>query len=298
MDRPNNAATISPTTRISPTEPSAAGAGGGRPSLESQRLLQKKRSNAGAGGVRGASQPFPLSGGVQTTITAAGHNNNHHHHNHHHHQQQQQQQQQRSGGGSSGTRKGSLRDAVRKLFGRQRHSSKDPPHSSTTGSPRHGYHASEPLTLPPHLEERSAPPMAAAAAAVIPHRTLSAPLHQQQPQQLPRTRSPYAVEFPQSSRLKPLDLGNPFTAPGSSLRRRKTLPEGRDTPDEEDDDRLGAAVVVNPKRRSRSAGDMKAAVGERNRSEEIRFWRESLSPPPPLAPPTSLSADGRGGSIL
>lgn len=253
-------------------------------------MLQKKRSNAGAGGVRGASQPIPLSRGVQTTtITAAGQNSNSNNNNGNH----------RGGGGGGGVRKGSLRNAVRKLFGRQRRSSKEIPssssspfrHTTTTSPPRHGYHASEPLNLTPHPEERSAP---TTTAAVIPHRTLSAPLHQQQQPLLPRTRSPYAVEFPQSSRLKPLDLGNPFTAPGSSLRRRKTLPEGRDTPEEEEEDGVGTAVLVNPKRRSRSAGDLKAVMGQRKRSEEIRFWRESVSPPPP-PPPAPLPV---GGAVL
>ena len=126
----------------------------------------------------------------------------------------------------------------------------------------------------------------------------------------PKIRSPYAVEFPKSARLKPLEISSPFAAPSVALRRRKTLPSiliagddavaiaaaakrselppmparssaeiVRQAPPPE----IGLAISsVKEKRRSKSAAGMRtredsgvASEPERKRSEEIRFWRES-----------------------
>jgi hypothetical protein len=145
----------------------------------------------------------------------------------------------------------------------------------------------------------------------MPQRALSTPLHIDMPPiRSPKVRSPYAVEFPKSARLKPLDISSPFDAPGGPLRRRKTLPSLliggddavaiaaaskrselppmparssaeiiRQTPTS----KIGLAISsVKDKRRSRSAAGMRtredSAVASdhgRKRSEEIRFWRES-----------------------
>lgn len=144
-----------------------------------------------------------------------------------------------------------------------------------------------------------------------PQRALSTPLHIEiTPVRSPKVRSPNAVEFPKSARLKPLDIRSPFDAPGAPLRRRKTLPSMlivgdeavavaantkrselppmparssaeiiRQTPTSE----IGLAISsVKDKRRSRSAAGMRtredsgvASEPERKRSDEIRYWRES-----------------------
>lgn len=125
----------------------------------------------------------------------------------------------------------------------------------------------------------------------------------------PKLRSPYAVEFPNSAMLKPLEISSPFDAPVVSLRRRKTLPSiliavadataitmAADKPNrpliparssgeifrQSSDSEIGIAIsAVREKRRSRSAGGMRtrdsvvASGPARKRSEEIRFWRES-----------------------
>lgn len=147
------------------------------------------------------------------------------------------------------------------------------------------------------------------APSVIPHRTLSAPLQFIGPPALRRTRSPYAVEFPQSARLKPLDLGNPFCKHPHGPKRRVTLPSlvvadgeaatlatlvgspeprvgttsldiAREAPEQE----IGLAVtspLYNPKRRSRSTNDLREMIAathpQRKRSQEIRYWRESVT---------------------
>lgn len=208
----------------------------------------------------------------------------------------------------AGQRKGSLRNAVRKLFGRRPKDTGELPPTRTT-PPRHQYHKSEPPTLPPHSENPEYEP---SGRDLAPQRILSAPLQPLQfdfPPSLQRVRSPFAVEFPQSARLKPLNLGSPFDAPGSQLRRRKTLPSILIAGDEADaiassirsggappvparpsDDlfretptpEIGMAIsgIRNPKRRSRSVGDLKETSlihpAERKRSEEIRFWKESF----------------------
>jgi hypothetical protein len=145
----------------------------------------------------------------------------------------------------------------------------------------------------------------------VPQRALSTPLHIDMPTiRSPKLRSPYAVEFPKSARLKPLDISSPFDAPGGPLRRCKTLPSLliggddaaaiaaaakrselppmparssaeiiRQPPTAE----IGLAISsVKDKRRSRSTAGMRtredsgvASEPGRKRSEEISFWRES-----------------------
>lgn len=248
-----------------------------RPSYEARTpqtppRLQKKRSNAGARTTRQA-QPGPQSANPQRDSADA-------------------REDQKA-------RKGSLRNAVRRLFGRR---SRDAEQQTLQVSPpRHGYHRSE-----PHTTLASQPELAedAGQGDTFVRRTISTPMVPVEMLPSPavqRIRSPYAVEFPQSAKLKPLNLGNPYTAPGSQLRRRKTLPSiliggpeaaavaaavspnaappvpGRD------DGEIGRAVsTVGEKRRSRSASDLKQVQSEssapRKRSDEIRYWRESFQP--------------------
>ena len=203
-------------------------------------------------------------------------------------------------GDATKQRKGSIRNAVRRLFSRRSREPEPPPAQTTP--PRHGYHRSEPNAYAPPPQV----PEGIAEEEEFVQRTLSAPIVEV-PSIAQRTRSPYAVEFPQSSRLKPLNLSDPFYAPGSQLRRRKTLPSVLVT--ETDSDairesietqeapaapenieyndtvpyRIGTAVSTSKseKRRSRSLGDLKGsevetANGPRKRSEEMRFWRESM----------------------
>lgn len=200
-------------------------------------------------------------------------------------------------------RKGSLRNAVRRIFGR-RSKEVEPPPALRASPMRHGHHKSEPPVLAPTKipEERYQ------QEEHIPHRTLSAPLHAMPAASFERNRSPYAVEFPHSARLKPLALENPFTAPGSQLRRRKTLPSilipendasqiaasVNDAPEpppvpsleanrdiSTPDPRPVVGSIRSVKRKSRSAGDLKGAAcveqsTSMQKSEELRFWRESF----------------------
>lgn len=209
--------------------------------------------------------------------------------------------------GESKVRKGSLRNAVRKIFtGRRANRDSD---VSTAPDPLiSAFRRPQPQSVSETLFIRrgSAGRGASSSNGGIAHqRIASAPA----PLNLRSTRSPYAVEFPQSARLKPLDLGNPFDAPGSQLRRRKTLPSihipdndavipstsvnssagvppvpslttaSRDTPTP---DAIAAAIKIG-RRKSRSADDLKGAARAatllRNRSDEIRYWRESFPPP-------------------
>ncbi|RMY30708.1 hypothetical protein D0865_15185 [Hortaea werneckii] len=257
-----------------------------RQSLDSQRLrLRKKRSYNNAG-VRNASQPLPATAWPQNTSI-------------------------REPGDNERARRGTLRNVVRRIFGRR--SKEFDPHTPIRASPpRHGYHRSEPpaLSLPkntnPHVSEHD---------STIPHRTLSAPVqHLIPPPNLNRQRSPYAVEFPHSARLKPLNLANPFTAPGSQLRRRKTLPslfvpdtnevppqtadDAQGSPDRNRSSHLGSGrdpisparrgsgthgtTPRNSKRKSRSVGDLKffqrgdEQSSPRKRNEDLRIWRDSI----------------------
>jgi len=208
----------------------------------------------------------------------------------------------------AGQRKGSIRNVVRKIFGRSRSSRLVTPTQQHATSPRHAYHRSEPHGLPTPQEAAGDDQE---EEIHVPQRALSTPLHIDIPTiRSPKARSPYAVEFPKSARLKPLDLSSPFDAPGASLRRRKTLPSIliagddavaitaaakrselppmpvrssaeliRQPPTSE----IGLAISsVKDKRRSRSAAGMRiredsgvASESGRKRSEEIRFWRES-----------------------
>ncbi|KAK4897832.1 hypothetical protein LTR27_004604 [Elasticomyces elasticus] len=236
-----------------------------RESTESQGpRLQKKRSYPG---VRNASQPLPRA--------------------------------YEQGGDGEQARKGSLRDVMRRIFGRR--SKEVSPQPVQRSPPRHQYHRSEPAasSLVPQVEEAKPDP----DDEYIPHRTLSAPLQQLPSPSFQRVRSPYAVEFPKTARLKPLPLGDPFYAPGSQLRRRKTLPtlvttddkadtivsspddpavpsfeEPRDSPTPGLLSRISTSKSA--KRRSRSADDLRHATAEasppRKRSDEIRYWRDSF----------------------
>ncbi|KAK3672457.1 hypothetical protein LTR78_007764 [Recurvomyces mirabilis] len=242
----------------------------GRASTESQRIVRKRSTL----GVRNASQPLPSS---RTTLQAQHHG--------------------AAYVDGSQARKSSLRNVVRKIFGRR---SKEIPAVQQKSPPRHAYHRSEPSALVPHVEEADNGPDDMAVA----QRTFSVPLQSPPSPGLHRTRSPYAVEFPHSARLKPLNLGDPYYAPGSQLRRRKTMPSVLLT--EEDDPDLTSppkdpavpafevtrdAPVPEPargstsrsmKRRSRSADDLRQSLADRQeypprkRSDEIRFWRESF----------------------
>lgn len=199
-------------------------------------------------------------------------------------------------------RKGSIRNAIRRVFGRKsREPEPEPEPAAVQGSPsQHGYHRSEPTGMAPQqgvthddnedddlIQRTFSVPVAPIATSVQ------------------RARSPYAVEFPQSSRLKPINLGSPFMAPGSTLRRRKTLPsllisgseaaavreavQSQDEPrgasiEEAQAGEIGMALGgtdTSERRKSRSADDLRLGhVGgsrlSRKRSEEIQFWRESI----------------------
>jgi len=139
------------------------------------------------------------------------------------------------------------------------------------------------------------------------HRAVSSPLQLDEIPPFLKLRSPNAVEFPQSARLKPLDLGNPFhkQLPPQALKRRVTLPslllddleaatlgaasqvrsidEWPAVPclPQHDPSNIGIALTSagsNPKRRSRSADDPRVSrtlQARRDRNEEIDYWRKS-----------------------
>lgn len=216
-----------------------------------------------------------------------------------------------SGGFGDGTRarKGSIRNAVRKIFGRRSRDSipqapatSHPPPAATS---RHTYHKSEPTALSPQPEL----PEPQADEEIV-HRVLSDPYQSRRTPSMSRTGSPYAVQFPNSVRLKPMDLGNPFMAGSSQLRRRKTLPsilvDGREgaaaaadesgepqpvedvasyenTRDPPAIPQRTASSVKKSRRKSKSVDDLPATAGvqqasPRKRSDEIRYWRESFQP--------------------
>ncbi|PSK35911.1 Oxysterol-binding 1 [Elsinoe australis] len=215
-------------------------------------------------------------------------------------------------------RKGSLRNVVRKIFGRKP-KVEDEEVKTTPAKPpsRHGYTTSDPGVLRPIPEQAPAAPQTTTSALssnppqrAVPQRTLSAPLKLLDPPELRRARSPYAVEFPQSSRLKPLDLGNPFHKEQKEPKRRATLPslimdekeaavlakaiQARSedyNPDDYagtrnpyDDAEIGLAVTTPTRkqnRRSRSADDLRRMAYSlqpvRKRTEEIKYWRQSTA---------------------
>ncbi|GAB1732520.1 hypothetical protein NU195Hw_g6155t1 [Hortaea werneckii] len=259
----------------------------GRQSFDSQRLRLRKKRSYNNTGVRNASQPLPASPWPQNTNT-------------------------RDSGDNERARRGTLRNVVRRIFGRRskEFDSQPPVHTSP---PRHGYHRSEPPALSiPKTQDTPA----SAGDSTFPHRTLSAPVHHVIPQpNLERQRSPYAVEFPHSARLKPLTLANPFTAPGSQLRRRKTLPslfipDNEAPPPQTADDARRSPDPHHPateqapispgrresrthgttttprtsKRKSRSVGDLKffqrgvveQPTSPRKKNDELRIWRDSI----------------------
>ncbi|PNS16367.1 Oxysterol-binding 1 [Sphaceloma murrayae] len=215
---------------------------------------------------------------------------------------------------SKTNRKGSLRNAVRKLFGKKAKAAEEEVKTSPAKPPsRHGYTTSDPGALRP-IPEQTTTPSAQGLSSPLnshpPQRTLSAPLKLLDPPELRRARSPYAVEFPQSSRLKPLDLGNPFHRDQKEPKRRATLPslimDEREAavlakaiqvrsedynPDQfsgtmhpYDDSEIGLAVSTPTRkqhRRSRSADDLRRMAYSlqpvRERNEEIKYWRQSTA---------------------
>lgn len=210
-----------------------------------------------------------------------------------------------SGGqGDAGrTRRGSIRHAVRKIFGR---SSRDvtTPRSPYVSAPvfapvsRHVYHKSEPTAALPHqhVPELPQPPQ---DDDVVPQTILTTQIRA-------KTSSPYAVSFPKSVMLKPMNLGNPFVHDPGQMKRRKTMPstglsvrdavdaaasvpvpdisEGDAAPLVDDDRHTRRAVsqIKKARRKSRSTDDLVAFGAEpsphRKRSDEIRYWRESFQP--------------------
>lgn len=117
-----------------------------------------------------------------------------------------------------------------------------------------------------------------------------------------RVRSPYAVQFPHSARLKPLDLGNPFYNQQHAPKRRASLPSvvlgeleaaavaaliGKEKPrGAPEQPAVDAGVVLtglnsNPRRRSRSVTDLRQSTLSpqpvRERNEEMKYWRESFT---------------------
>lgn len=198
-------------------------------------------------------------------------------------------------------RKGSIRNAIRRVFGRRSRDAEPEQDPAPRSSAGHGYHRSEPTALAPQPEI----PDGGIEDEDPIQRTFSVPIGPIVPT-VQRTRSPYAVEFPRSARLKPINLGSPFTAPGSTLRRRKTLPSvlisdseaaavqaAIQSPDEPaaaprasqdpHESEIGRALGTSEsdRRKSRSENDLRLAQINnsrlsRKRSEEIQFWRESI----------------------
>ena len=245
---------------------------GAEPRAQQGPRLQKKRSNAG----QRPANPRPQT--YAPTSTIAG------------------------GRQDIKTRKGSIRNVIRRVFGRRSREAEPEPEPAAKQSPGHGYHRSEPtgLSSQPEMPEGNVDDSDLVQRTFsVPAVPISSPLL--------RMRSPYAVEFPQSARLKPINLGSPFTAPGSTLRRRKTLPsvliseheaavvqaalqpQGADfaltgqTSQDAPSNEIGRAygTTATEKRKSRSADDVRRAEVEtsrlsRKRSEEIQFWRDSI----------------------
>ncbi|KAF7187320.1 hypothetical protein HII31_11408 [Pseudocercospora fuligena] len=175
-------------------------------------------------------------------------------------------------------------------------------------STRHTYHKSEPPVLPPQ-PELPEPQLEDASAQRVMSDTYAAPSHNRSTS-LSRTGSPYAVQFPNSVRLKPMDLGNPFMQGPNQLRRRKTLPSmliekdegaaaiassshepgGEPSASNIEPDREPPAIpkrtpssVKKSRRKSRSVDDLPSSIAlqqgtPRKRSEEIKYWRESFQP--------------------
>ncbi|GAM87806.1 hypothetical protein ANO11243_058340 [Dothideomycetidae sp. 11243] len=213
-------------------------------------------------------------------------------------------------GSSSGkaVRQGSLRNAVRRLFGKKAKATEKLSHAPpiTKAVPRHGHTTSDPGALRSIPEQ---PHSGTDLPSEGPQRTLSAPFEFVEPVGTRKVRSPYAVEFPQSARLKPLDLANPFHRDGAEPKRRATLhsitldemeaaaltraihARSEDYTSErfvglaaEHSDEIGLAVTTpNGKhhRRSRSADDLLRLVHSsqpvRDLGSEVDFWRQSTA---------------------
>lgn len=167
----------------------------------------------------------------------------------------------------------------------------------------------------------------------IPQRAVSAPFNLADRPSSHKPRTAYAVEFPQSSRLKPLDLGNPFHKEDKEPRRRATLPSivmdereaaalVREMETGGDDYNLGqgqgdpaanyygegiglavTTPILKQHRKSRSADDLRRMVRslepERDRDEEVNYWRQStagsiLFQPPPEAEDDVIETTGPG----
>ncbi|KAI4723759.1 hypothetical protein E4T49_08516 [Aureobasidium sp. EXF-10728] len=215
-------------------------------------------------------------------------------------------------GAEGAERKGSIRNAVRRLFGRKSKGDiPEVPALPRTEASRHGYHKSD----PGHFKRPQT--IHAHPSDAIHHRVISAPLSPplagplsapfllQQPP-LPhhknssaRASPSHAVEFPKSARLKPLDLANPFYTRDHGPKRRATLPSlimtaneaadisttlrpGEDTRVADTSNPTGLTVTSRlDKRRSRSANDLKqamvAAEPFRDRTGEIEYWRRSYA---------------------
>lgn len=215
------------------------------------------------------------------------------------------------GQGDSGkTRRGSIRHAVRKVFGRSsRDNAAVAPPSPKVSAPmaaaptsRHTYHKSEPAAALP-IQPLPEVPLPFQGDEILPQTVLTSHIRA-------KTSSPYAVSFPKSVMLKPMDLGNPFT-PHSQMKRRKTMPNtGAPSQDLADaaatvpvpvpvsvpatqvehypellDDRHTRRVMSQIKkgrRKSRSTDDLVANSADisspTQRSNEMRQWRESFQP--------------------
>ncbi|KJX95411.1 hypothetical protein TI39_contig4114g00022 [Zymoseptoria brevis] len=127
--------------------------------------------------------------------------------------------------GGKAARKGSIRNAVRRIFGRKRRTIAHIPEESASGLsvvPRHTYHQSEPiggLAMHAQVQEPN-------QRRPEPERMLSVRNPDRSPPPaMQRTGSPFAVSFPKSAMLKPMDLGTTFLPVASpELRRRVTLP--------------------------------------------------------------------------
>ncbi|CAD0089116.1 unnamed protein product [Aureobasidium mustum] len=217
-------------------------------------------------------------------------------------------------------RKGSIRNAVRRLFGRKSKGDvPEVPAIPRVEASRHGYHKSRPQTIHTHPSDAIHQRIISAPLSTHLAGPLSAPFQSQHPHDYnttPARASPsYAVEFPKSARLKPLDLANPFYTRDHGPKRRATLPSlimtaneaadisntlqpGQDTRAvdvESDTGQRTAGTGQNltrsaltadarsrmDKRRSRSANDLKqamvAAESFRDRTGEIEYWRRSYA---------------------
>lgn len=204
-------------------------------------------------------------------------------------------------GDAGKTRRGSIRHAVRKIFGR---TSRDgPPRSPRVSAPmtaplgRHAYHKSEPTAVLP-VDPPPVLPYPSQDGNIVPQTIFSS--HSRT-----KTSSPYAVSFPKSVMLKPRDLGNPFGPDAAQMKRRKTMPNTgihvrdgadaaanvpvpsppMDTVSDCDHDRHARRAKSQSKkarRKSRSTDDL-IGIGletspRTKRSDEIQYWRETFQP--------------------